>query len=265
MIKINVKYLLITFFIIIVSSFAIFFIVVNDNDDSAATELVTCVTSDAETLGNSVESNYTKDKNTVTKKSTKTATEKKTTEKHTVTAQTKKITTTAVTVKFPLDINEVTKSELMQIDGVGESTANKIISYRKKLKFYTNLLQLKEISGIGDATYKKLSKYLYVSKDKYQEMTEEQKTSYSKENIKTTTKKSKYSSSTQTQKKQMRMVNINTADAEELKDCLLIDDKEALAIIELRESIGGEYTNTLELLMAIEVNEYNRIKDYVTV
>lgn len=265
MIKINVKYVLMTFFIIVVLAIAVFFVTVNNDDDSAEPELVTCMTSDTRMSDSEESDNDSTKNNTDTEKTTKTAAARGTTKKRTVTAQTRKTTTTAVTVNFPLDINKVTKSELMQIDGVGETTAKKIISYRKKLKYYSNLLQLKEISGIGDATYKKLSKYLYVSSDKYKEMTEEEKTSYSNKNTKSAASTTMRSVKTEAKEKQMRMVNINTADIEELKDCLLIDEKEALEIIALREKVGGKYTNTLELLMAMDESEYNRIKDYVTV
>jgi len=48
-----------------------------------------------------------------------------------------------------VSINTGSIDELMSLDGVGESTANKIVSARP----YASLEDLMDVSGIGDATY----------------------------------------------------------------------------------------------------------------
>lgn len=63
---------------------------------------------------------------------------------------------------FPADLNTVTKDQLMQIDGIGEKTAQKIIDYRTKTGGYKNIEQLLNVDSIGDKTLEKLKKYLYV-------------------------------------------------------------------------------------------------------
>ncbi len=71
----------------------------------------------------------------------------------------------SVSVIFPVDINNVTKEQLMYIDGVGEKTATSIISYRIENGGFVLMEQLLEIDGIGQKTYEKLLNYLYVSID----------------------------------------------------------------------------------------------------
>lgn len=250
-----------TFLILAVSACAIVLLTNNHDGEDSKLSIVTSVSIESETSSSQKTS---KTNTTVKNKSTKNHKNKsnKTSRKNSSATTRPTKTTTEITVKFPIDINKATKNELMEIDGVGEVIAKKIISHKKSIKYYSNLSQLKDISGIGDATYEKLKKYLYVSKDKYKDIPKEEQTSYSRKNSDTTTKMPKYSIKAE---KQMKIVNINTAGKEELEECLLIDEKEALDIIKLREQVGGKYTNTLELLMTMEDSEYNRIKDYVTV
>ena len=234
-------------------------------------KLITSVTEDSST-SDSTETSQTRNKNSLG--TTQKTTGARRTIRKTTTAVSNKTTTTTTQVKFPLDINKTTKDELMEIDGVGEVTASRILSYRKKLGYYSNLLQLKEVDGIGDATYKKLKKYLYVSKDKYKEMTESKGTSKNEAATKTTKSKTikyktaKTTKTTQaTTEKEMKIVNINTANKEELMESLIIDEEEATEIIGLREKVGGKYINKLQLLLAVKIteSEYNRIKDYITI
>ena len=186
MIEINFKYVLIAFMILVISSCTIVLLTINSNDESSSIKLITSVSEESETGESTETSQESKKKTEKTKGSKKTTESKRTRRRSTSTASSNKTTTTAISVKFPIDINKATKDELIQIDGVGEVTAKKILSYRKKLKYYSNLLQLKEVDGIGDLTYEKLKKYLYVSDEKYKEMTETIKTSRSRTASKTT-------------------------------------------------------------------------------
>jgi len=67
-----------------------------------------------------------------------------------------------VLVTFPLELNTATLEELIYIPQVGEVTAQRILQYRDVLDGYTDLEQLREISGIGDKTYETISAYLYI-------------------------------------------------------------------------------------------------------
>ncbi len=264
-IEIKYKYMLVAFMIFTVIVCATVSIIMNGDSKSSELSIVTSVSVDSSVDSQDVKSDVKNDSENGDETKTTVRNSSKTTVKSAaVTYKTEKTTTTITTVSFPKDINKITKSELIEINGVGEVLAEKIISYRKKIKYYSNLLQLKEISGIGDATYKKLKKYLYVSADKYKDMTETKQTTKKTSSVKTSTLKKSSATESETEK-QMTVVNINTADKKELEYCLLIDEEEASDIIFLREQIGGQFTNTLELLMTLSTSEYNRIKSYVTV
>ncbi len=268
MIKINFKYALIAFLILVISSCAIVLLTIDSNDESSSIKLITSVSEDSET-GESTETSQESKNNTADTKESKKKTENRTRKRSTSTSSPKKTTTTATSIKFPLDINKATKDELMQIDGVGEVTAKKILSHRKKIKYYSNLLQLKDINGIGDATYEKLRDYLYVSGDKFKDFEETSKTANNQITLKisktktTKRKTSKASGKTTTEVKQMKVVNINTASKEELRECLLLDEEQVEKIIDLRNRIGGQFTSSLELMYTIGKSEYNRVKDYI--
>lgn len=61
-----------------------------------------------------------------------------------------------------ININTATKEELMTLKGIGESTANKIIEYRKDNKF-TKIEDLKNVKGIGDKKFESIKKDIKVS------------------------------------------------------------------------------------------------------
>lgn len=67
-----------------------------------------------------------------------------------------------ISVTYPLNLNTCTAEELMTISGIGEVKASAIIEYREYLGGYTSVEQIKNIKGIGDKIYEKISPYLTV-------------------------------------------------------------------------------------------------------
>lgn len=63
---------------------------------------------------------------------------------------------------FPINLNTATAEELTRISGIGEKRATSIIAYRESIGGYTSVDQIKNIRGIGDATYAKIAPYLTV-------------------------------------------------------------------------------------------------------
>lgn len=53
-------------------------------------------------------------------------------------------------VSTKVNINKATENELINLPGIGEETANKIIEYRKQNGDFKNTEEIKEVSGIGD-------------------------------------------------------------------------------------------------------------------
>lgn len=59
-----------------------------------------------------------------------------------------------------ININTATLSELMNIDGVGEKTAQKIIDYREKNGGFKNIEDIKNVDRIGDKTFEKMKEQI---------------------------------------------------------------------------------------------------------
>lgn len=59
-----------------------------------------------------------------------------------------------------LNINTATRSELIDLPGIGESTADKIISYRDSHKKFNKSEDLMNVSGIGKKKFDKLKSHI---------------------------------------------------------------------------------------------------------
>lgn len=55
-----------------------------------------------------------------------------------------------------VNINKATKEELQTLQGIGESTADKIITYRKENGNFKQIEDIKNVPGIGDAKYENI-------------------------------------------------------------------------------------------------------------
>lgn len=62
-----------------------------------------------------------------------------------------------------ININTATIQELDQIPGVGEATANKILSYREENGNFKNIAEIKNVNGIGDKKYENMKELICVN------------------------------------------------------------------------------------------------------
>lgn len=61
-----------------------------------------------------------------------------------------------------LDLNLATAEELQQLPGIGEVLAGAILEYREAIGGFSELQQLMEVEGIGEKTFEKIQQYLKV-------------------------------------------------------------------------------------------------------
>lgn len=64
--------------------------------------------------------------------------------------------------KKSININRANKDKLIQLPGIGEKTAEKIISYRKIYGGFNNLQEIKNVKGIGNKKFSKIKKFIYI-------------------------------------------------------------------------------------------------------
>ena len=225
------------------------------------------------------------------KKTTKktTSTKKKKSKKFTTTkvkkvkvttVRTTKAKTTKATVKpahFPVEINSVTKEELLQINGVGESLAEKILAFRRQTGIIYNMDLLLEIDGLGEKKLENLKHYLYVDSKYYREIPEETDEEDEEEDTEEIdeyedpdeddfedTDEETESPDEEDSAPKLQKVNINKANAKEISEKLLIDISTAEDIVILRNKISF-FKDPKELLYVDKITKekLNEIIDYI--
>lgn len=154
---------------------------------------------------------------------------------------------------FPADLNTVTKEQLMQIDGIGEKTAQKIIDYRIAIGEYTSMEQLLNVDSIGEKTLEKLKKYLYVLNS----------TDNSSSTLHTDSKSSKPT----TEKNIVNYpLDINFATYDEFVTLSGIGDDKAKKIINHRQTKGYFYSiEEIMLVDGIGQKTFDEIKSKIIV
>jgi comEA protein len=61
-----------------------------------------------------------------------------------------------------INLNSATVEELVNLPGIGEKTAQKIIDYRDKHKRFRNINELLNVKGIGEVKLAKIKKYIFI-------------------------------------------------------------------------------------------------------
>lgn len=70
--------------------------------------------------------------------------------------------TTGKNQNTKVNINTATQTELETLPGIGQSTASKIVSYRKENGKFKSIEEIKKVNGIGESKYKKIKELIKV-------------------------------------------------------------------------------------------------------
>ena len=62
-----------------------------------------------------------------------------------------------------VNINTATKEELDTLPGIGESTAQKIINYRKENGKFSSIEEIKEVKGIGESKFENIKELICIN------------------------------------------------------------------------------------------------------
>lgn len=71
----------------------------------------------------------------------------------------------SASVPSSYDLNAASEWELQNINGIGEVTAHAIVEYREEHGGFSSVDELLNVSGIGRATLKKISPFLYLNEE----------------------------------------------------------------------------------------------------
>lgn len=77
-------------------------------------------------------------------------------------ASTNASTPPEIVTKLIVNINTATFDELMQLDGIGEVLAGRVISYREEQGLFENVQDIVKVEGISVSLFEKLYQYLTV-------------------------------------------------------------------------------------------------------
>lgn len=78
------------------------------------------------------------------------------------TTQTPTTTTTSKKIIYPININNCSVEDLLNIKGLGEIKAKKIIEYREINGLFTDIEDIKNVSGIGDVLFNKIKEFIAI-------------------------------------------------------------------------------------------------------
>ncbi|WP_165020973.1 helix-hairpin-helix domain-containing protein [Dysgonomonas sp. ZJ279] len=127
-----------------------------------------------------------------------------------------------------IELNKADTTDLKKIPGIGTGFANRIVKYRNLLGGYASINQLKEVWGVDDDLFDKITPYIVLQGKPNQ-------------------------------------IAINKADFGQLNKHPYISYKQAKVILDIRDRKGNiESINRLTLLEEFTENDINRLKDYIS-
>lgn len=169
------------------------------------------------------------------------------------------IETMGETKPYIVNINTASSRQLQALSGIGETKAAAIIEYREIHGGFSDISELLNVSGIGEAVYENIRDYVTVG-DVPPKNTS---TLSSEPTLKPPASTPANSPNTPAQ---IPVVNINTASLEELQRLPGIGSAKAMAVVQYR-SVFGEfaYIGEIKNVSGIGDSVFDGICDYITV
>lgn len=180
------------------------------------------------------------------------------TETSTAVTETEQIIVTEPTTEYTyININTADSAMLQKLEGIGEVTAAEIIRYRNENGSFRNIEEIMLVTGIGEATFEKISPHIYVENPVYPSSVPEPETEPDTES------ETEPSAESGTEHiitlEEIAPLDINTATAEELLLLPHVNEEIAADIIKLRNDLNG-YSSVYELLF-IEKLEQKQVAE----
>ncbi len=143
-------------------------------------------------------------------------------------SKTKKTSQKVTTIQSPFELNSADVSQLVQVHGIGEYRAKKIIEFRTQLGGFIDEEQLTLMSFLPDEVIDSLVQHISINQDI------------------------------------IKKIQLNSVDISELKSHPLLSNEEAYSIISLRNELGA-FSKIQEVIKSplIDIRKYRKIKPYL--
>jgi competence ComEA-like helix-hairpin-helix protein len=166
-----------------------------------------------------------------------------------------------------LDINSASAEELAQLEGIGQVLSEAIVDYRSENGDFSDIADIMNVPGIGQGRFDAICENIYVSVTSVPAVTTEETPEETPDEIaeEMPAPEPEGSEYEQEETSELLLVDINTADQEQLMILPGMTEELAEQIISLRENIG-RFTDPYELLYCEEMTSerYNSLIDWIT-
>jgi competence protein ComEA len=164
-----------------------------------------------------------------------------------------------------ININTATAAELTSLPGIGEAKAKKIVAYRETNGSFGSIEEIKNVSGIGDATFDNIKGYITVGSVQSQPKNTPTKAPETEKPSEKVQPKAT-EQTTAEEAADTQLININTADIDELDKLPGIGEATAQKIIAYREE-NGDFKSIEDIMnvSGIAEKKFANLKDYITV